>query len=73
MHPRLLRELTSVISKLLLMIFERSWLSSKVPGDWEKKAIEHPFLRKIEWMSQGTTDLSAPLILNGKIMEQILL
>ena len=34
LHPRVLRELVGVIAELLSAIYQRSWLSGKVPEDW---------------------------------------
>lgn len=33
-HPRILKELTDVIAKLLLIDLEWSWKSREVPADW---------------------------------------
>ena len=35
-HPRVLKTQADVVSKSLTIIFYRSWLSVKVPGDWKK-------------------------------------
>ena len=34
LHPRVLRELVGVIAEPLSAIYQRSWLSGKVPEDW---------------------------------------
>jgi len=50
--------LADVVAKSLSKIFEKLWQSGEVPVD-RKKAVSHPFLRRVERMTQGTTNLSA--------------
>ena len=33
-HPRVLRELVEVLTKLLSVIYHQSWLNREVPVDW---------------------------------------
>ncbi|KAK4827442.1 hypothetical protein QYF61_017999 [Mycteria americana] len=35
-HPRVLRELAEVLTKLLSMLYQQSWLSGEVPADWRR-------------------------------------
>jgi len=34
-HPRVLRELADVLTKLLSVIYQQSWITGEVPVDWK--------------------------------------
>jgi len=69
MQPRAPKEEADVVAKLLSIVFEKLWLSGKVPSDG-KREISLPLLRKGDPSNYRLGSLTS---VPGKIMERILL
>ena len=71
MHPRVWRELAGVVARLHSVIFEKSWQSGEIPGDWKKGSITSIFKKGKKDDPGNYQPVSVTSVLQ-KVMEQTL-
>ena len=71
-HPRVLKELAGVLTKLLSIIYQQSWLTGEVPTDW-KLANVMPIYKKGQKDDPGSYRPVSLMLVPRKLMEQLIL
>ncbi|KFQ22767.1 hypothetical protein N331_12662, partial [Merops nubicus] len=72
LHPRVLKELADELTKPLLMIYWKSWLTGEVPVDW-RLADVRPIYKKGRKEDPGNYRPVSLTLVPGKVMEQFIL
>ena len=72
LHPRVLRELAGVIAEPLSAIYQRSWLTGKVPENWRLADVTPIFKKSCKEDAGNYRPVSLTLV-PGKVMQQIIL
>ncbi|KAK4816305.1 hypothetical protein QYF61_014603 [Mycteria americana] len=71
-HPRVLKELADVLTKPLSIIYQQSWLTGEVPGDWRLANVT-PIYKKGRKEDPGNYRPVSLTSVLGKGMEQLIL
>ncbi|KFV90887.1 hypothetical protein N327_12948, partial [Fulmarus glacialis] len=72
MHPRVLKELSEVITKHLSILYQLCWLTGEVPVDWRLVNVT-PIYKKGQKEDFGNYRPVSLTSVPGKVMEQIIL
>ncbi|KFP87968.1 hypothetical protein N311_07495, partial [Apaloderma vittatum] len=72
MHPRMLKELATVITKPLPTIYQQSWLTGEVPSDWKSGDVTAIYKKGQKDDPGNYRPVSLTSVL-GKLMEQVIL
>jgi len=71
-HPRVLKELAEELAKPLSIIYQQSWLTEEVPGDWRIASVT-PIDKKGQKENPGNCRPVSLTSVLGKIMERFIL
>ena len=71
LYPRVLRELSAVVAKLLSSILQQSWLTGDVSADW-RLANVMPIFKKGRKGDPGSYRPISLTLVSGKVMERII-